>query len=738
VIFETKQALDRALGLHRAGRLNEAEGLYRQILAREPNHAESLHLLGVIAHQGGHNEVAIDLIGKAIACNDGVADFHCNIGAALEALGRLPEAEAHYKRAINLNPNHAETHNNFGNALMRQGKLDEAQAEFRRALGLRTGYVEAYYNLGNALMAQGRTDEAIRPYHQAVGLKPAFPRAHYNLGDALAAQGRLAEAAESYRQAVALKPAWAEAHRKLGAMLRKLDRLSDAELCFRRAHEVDPRASDGLEEWAEILGLLSRNNEAAVVCQRLCELAPWIAKRWFELGLALQKAKKWTDAVAAYLRAREIDPEYPYLRNNLAAAYLDLGQAREAIEMLQDLIDVGRADGLAFINLALAYNKAFEPAHSVAISERAIAADPSNPHAYSNCGRTLMELQRWDDAGAMFERALAIDPHRVDARWNLAMLQLLRGDYARGWVNHETRWEGSGELQGAPRGGLPQPLWQGEPLAGKTLFVWGEQGLGDALQFARYVPIIAERVKREGGRMLYCCFGPLLRLFRRSFAECAEAIFPDDFQPMPAFDYHCPLLSLPLRLGTTLETLPGRMPYLVVDEQKVAAWRERLAAEGRLKVALVWSGSATHQRNPFRAVGLKAYATAFRQLHNVAFYSLQFDARQEIHEARASGFDIMDHTPELRDFDDSAAFLRNMDLLVTVCTSTAHLAGAIAARAWLLLDVNPHWVWLIDRSDSPWYPTLTLFRQNAYRQWAPVMARVQAELAAVAQRNQPD
>jgi tetratricopeptide (TPR) repeat protein len=657
-MVEINQALDRALGLHRAGRLDEAEGLYRQILAREPDHAESLHLLGVIAHQAGRNEAAVELIGKAIARNDGMPDFHCNIGNALQALGRFAEAEAHYRRAIVLNPDHVETRNNFGNALMAQGKRDEAQAQFRCALGLRPGYAEAHYNLANALKAQGHVDEAVRHYRQAIALKPDFAAARRNLDHALA--------------------------------------------------DPAPRV-----ERSERRG----------------------AEHWFEQGLALQKAKKLPDAVAAYLRAQEIDPDHPYLRNNLAAAYVDLGKEEKAIVILQELIDSGRADGLAFTNLALTYGRIFDPGRSVAMSERAIAADPTNPHPYSNCGRTLMELQRWDDANTMFERALALDPHRVDARWNLAMLQLLRGDYARGWANHEARWEGSGELSHRPHGGLPQPLWQGEPLAGKTLFVWGEQGFGDALQFARYVPIIAERVKREGGRMLYCCFRPLLPLFHRSFADCIETILPDDFRPMPAFDFHCPLLSLPLRLGTKLETVHARTRYLAVDEQKVAQWRARLAGERRLKVALVWSGSATHQRNPYRAVSLNAYANAFAQLPNVAFYSLQFGAEHEIGEARAAGFDIADHTGELRDFDDSAAYLRNMDLLITVCTSTAHLAGAIAAPAWLLLDVNPHWVWLLDRSDSPWYPTLKLFRQSAYREWTPVMARVAAELEALAQQQ---
>ena len=541
--------------------------------------------------------------------------------------------------------------------------------------------------------------------------------------------------------------------------MRELGRPADAEACFRRAHEADPGAINGLQDWAETLDLLGRKDEALRVREHLCKLAPQQAKHWFHLGLALQQARRAGDARDAYLRAQELDANYPYLRNNLAAAYLDLRQPRQAIEILDALIGGKSCDGFSLNNLGIACRQTFEFARSVEMFERAIEVDPKNALAYNNYGFTLKELQCWSEAGAMFERALAIDPDYVGARWNLAMLQLLRGDYAQGWINHEARWEGSPELRGKPRG-FGRPLWEGEPLAGKTLLVWGEQGFGDALQFARYVPLIAEHVRRAGGRMLYCCYGKLLTLFRRSFEGCVEVIIPDTFRPLPEFDYHCPLLSLPLRFGTTLDILPASVlqalswafprlfgakdvafwqtPYLILDEQKVEAWRARLAGERRLKVGLVWTGNPTHQRNPFRTVGLDAYAAGFKELSNVAFYSLQFDAAPDVRRAQDNGFHIVDHMPEMGDYDDSAAFMRNMDLIITICTSAAHLAGAIAAPTWLLLDVNPHWVWLLERSDSPWYPTLRLYRQTAYREWAPVIARVRADLAILAQRYSPD
>jgi protein O-GlcNAc transferase len=219
VTTDIERILARAQAFHQAGHPNEAEGLYRQILAVDPNHADALHLLGVAAYQGGRNDLAVELIGKAIAHNNRVADFHCNIGNVLGTLGRLGEAEAHYRRAIGLRPDHVESHNNLGNMLKDQGRLAEAEGLLRHALALRPGYADAHYNLGNVLLDQRRTDEAVGHYRQAIGLNPGLAKAHYNLGYVLKEQGRMAEAADCYRRALALKPDWADAHSNLAAAL---------------------------------------------------------------------------------------------------------------------------------------------------------------------------------------------------------------------------------------------------------------------------------------------------------------------------------------------------------------------------------------------------------------------------------------------------------------------------------------------------------------------------------------
>ena len=302
--LDIAQTLSTALTLHQAGRLNEAEGLYRQILAVDPNHADGLHLLGVIAHQGGRSEIAVELIGKAIAHNNGVADFHCNFANALAALGRLGEAEMHYRRAIGLNPNHAESHNNVGNALTEQGRLDEALEHFRQAIAARPRYAEAHYNLANALVSLGRTNDAVAEYREAIALRPGFANAHYNLGHALRARSRFDEALECYRQAVALEPGWADAHNNFGTVLHELDRLVEAEACYRRAIAINPEHVTALDNLAAMLRSVGRIDEAIACLERALAIDPDAAGPHTNLIFALNFVPTATAADHQAERAR--------------------------------------------------------------------------------------------------------------------------------------------------------------------------------------------------------------------------------------------------------------------------------------------------------------------------------------------------------------------------------------------------------------------------------------------------
>ncbi|KUY82570.1 tetratricopeptide repeat protein [Burkholderia sp. RF4-BP95] len=494
-------------------------------------------------------------------------------------------------------------------------------------------------------------------------------------------------------------------------------------------HAVDTAA---LSQLTVTLVARQRTADALALAECAVRIHPDAGAR-FNHGYALQMLGRHAEAVAPYRAAYALDPRWPSLRNNLAIALrLSGGDRREEIALLDAAVEADPHDVQAWINLIVARLATLDLDGALAGAARLAEIAPDNALALNNIAMAMKEAQRWDDAERYAARACELAPDDASFRFNLAIIQLVRGNYAAGWRGHEARWDGAGELRGR-RPALPGPRWQGEPLAGKTLLVWGEQGLGDVLQFARFVAPLAERVHREGGRLAWNTFPQVGTLMRRSLGAHADAFSAGGgVDELPAFDYEVPLIGLPLMLGMETSTLGASVPYLHADPHARDAWRARLAGDGRLKVGLVWTGSAGHQRNPFRRVGLERYADAFRGIDGVAFHSLQPGADADVAAARAAGFAIEDFTAELKSFDDTAAFIGALDLVITVCTSVAHLSGALGARTWVLLDVNPHWPWLLERTDSPWYPTATLYRQPTFGAWAPVMETLGRDLRGLA------
>ena len=436
----TQQTFGLAIQHHQAGRLREAEQLYRQILAREPEHIHAMHHLGVIAFQMGHSDIAVGLIRQAVA----------------------------------LQPNYPEAYCNLGNALKDRGRLDEAIAAHRQAIVLRPNYANAYIGLGNALRAGRQFDEAIAAYHQAIVLGPDFAEAHLNLANALNDKGELDKALTACRQAIALKPSYAEAH------------------------------------------------------------------------------------------------------------------------------------------------------------------------------------------------------------FNLALMLLRMGDFYNGWKEHEWRWEWKGFS--SPRRNFSQPQWNGGSLEGHTILLHTEQGFGDAIQFIRYVPLVAQR----GGKIIIECQVELQRLFR-TMPEGCQIVTRGE--PLPAFDVHCPLLSLPLIFGTTLENIPNIVPYLHAGEQEAERWQQRL--NGNLptikagKVGLVWAGRPTHTNDRNRSMKLSSLAP-LGQVPGIRFFSLQKNEAAAEAKMPPAGMELVDYTDALNDFADTAALIANLDLLIAVDTAVVHLAGAIGKPVWTL------------------------------------------------------
>jgi Flp pilus assembly protein TadD len=502
--------------------------------------------------------------------------------------------------------------------------------------------------------------------------------------------------------------------------------------CLEAAARLHPLDNQTIEALTALLFQQQRHGEAIGLAAIIAQLDPHNAVAQVRHGYALQMASRHGEAIAPYRRALAIDPTLPLLRNNLACALQFTNtNLDEQVSLLEAAVRDAPNEGESWINLANVYRITQDLPRSLEAGARAVQCAPNNALAHNNYALALREAQRWDEAVQAATTAHALAPGNLSMHSNLAMLELMRGHYAQGWLLHEARWEGSSEL-GGRRPVLPRPVWRGELLAGKTLLVWGEQGMGDVLQFCRYIPLLAERVHHEGGRLVWNSFPQLGALLPRSLgAHVDNYSAGGGVESLPPFDYEIPLLSLPLIFDTREATIPARSPYLFADTAASEAWKKRLAGESRLKVGLTWTGSLGHQRNPFRRVDLTRYAAHFGGLQNVAFYSLQPGAAADVAAARAAGLPIADYTSELASFDDTAAFINALDLVITVCTSVAHLSGALGQRTWVLLDVNPHWVWLLDRTDSPWYPDATLYRQPAFGQWEPVLEAVTRDLRAL-------
>ncbi|MEI8196354.1 MAG: tetratricopeptide repeat protein [Phycisphaerae bacterium] len=677
------QAFQLALQHHQAGRLQEAEQIYRQILAHQPGHADALHLLGVIASQVGRFEVAVDLIGQAIAQKPNVPEMHNNLGNALKDLGRFEEANAAYRQAIALKPDFPEAHSNYGNVLVDQGRLEEATVVFRQAIALRPNYPEAHYNLGNALRVRGHMDEAIVAYRAAIRLRPNYVQAQGNLGVALKVQGLLEEAIATFRQALALNPNLPETHNNLCNALREKGCLDEALVACRQALALQPNLPEAYCNLGNVLSDQGCHDEAIAAYRQALALNANLSDAHCNLGGMLKEKGQFEEAIAACRRALELKPNYP-------EAYLNLGNA---------LREQGRLD------------------EALAAYRQALALKPDDAAAYSNLAIVLSDQGCLDEAIGAYRQAITIKPNYPEAHKDLALLLLLRGDFAEGCKEYEWRWRCKNYH--SPVWNVPELLWDGSDLAGRTLLLHAEQGFGDCLQFIRYVPQIAARA--GGGKILVVC-APELRPLLQSMSGVAGWLVAGDV--LPHCDVQCPLLSLPLVLGTTLENIPQGVPYLQAEAARVEWWRRELAdAPPGLQVGLVWSGNPAHKNDRNRSVALAALAPLAR-MPGVRFYSLQKGAAGEQARTPPAGMELIDRTAELKDFADTAALVANLDLVIAVDTAVVHLAGALGKSVWTLLPFVPDWRWLMEREDSPWYPTMRLFRQRVRGDWGSVIDKV--------------
>ena len=502
------------------------------------------------------------------------------------------------------------------------------------------------------------------------------------LGLAAAQSGRPQEAADLFTRALRGSPGNAALHGHLGIALRNLGRHEEALQCFDRAIALKHDHAVAHNNRGATLADLKHHEEAIASFERAIAANPGYAEAWYNLGNSQAELRRVDAAIASYRKAIALDADFVDAHNNLGVALAERNAHKDAIACYQ----------------------------------RAIALEPRFADAYSNLGVALADLTRYGEASAAYERAIAIDPECADAHWNLALCRLLLGDFLRGWEGYEWRWK-QDQVAKFKRH-YPQPLWRGEEsLKGKTLLLYAEQGLGDMLQFCRY----ASRVADLGARVLLEA-PPALQSVLCGLPGVAQVIAQG--AAIPAFDIHCPVTSLPLAFHSTADTIPRDVPYIAADAARVAMWQGKLGPRTKPRVGLAWSGNLLP--DPNRSMTFSTALTL--AMADVEIISLQKEVRASDAALLASRPDIRHFGDELRDFADTAALIESMDMVISIDTSVAHLAGAMGKPLWMMLPYNPDWRWMIDRDDCLWYPSARLFRQTAIGDWASVVRRVGAAL----------
>jgi len=503
--------------------------------------------------------------------------------------------------------------------------------------------------------------------------------------------GRRDEALAHYDAALAIRPDDAETLSNRGNVLKDLDRVADALASYQRAIEAEPEFADAHYNRAILLNKLKRFEEALSSYGTVLSLRPDDAVALNNRGNVLAKLARFVEAVASFDRALAIRPDYAEAFNNRGVALQKLGQFEEAVE---------------------SYDKA-------------IALRPDYAEAFDNRGIALKELRRFDDALASHRKAQELAPDFADAYWNEALLLLLAGDLMAGWAKYEWRWKRLTFT--SPRRGFSQPQWDGfESLYDRKILLHSEQGLGDAIQFCRYVPQVAAR----GAHVILEVAEPLRRLMG-ALPGVAEIVA--NGETLPEFDMHCPLISLPPAFGTRLDTIPAATPYLRAPSDALLAWEMRLGAKKRPRIGIVWAGNPDHENDRNRSIALAALLPLTGI--EATFVSLQKELRPGDEALLRERDDIFHLGFMLNDFSDAAALVSRLDLVVSVDTSLAHLAGALGKPVYILLPYTPDWRWLIGRDTSPWYPTARLFRQTTPGDWDEVIARVASELPAFVARE---
>ncbi|MDP9175065.1 MAG: tetratricopeptide repeat protein [Planctomycetota bacterium] len=639
--------------------------------------------------QAGRLREAEVLCAQALSAQPEHPDALHLMGIILFASGRPADAIEFVSRAAEKAPWNAEMQSNLGVLHAASGQRDQAIERYRRAIEISPRFQPPYHHLGNALMSIGNLDEAIARFQQALQLRPNWPEVLGRLGDAVYRKGRVDEAIALYQQALQIRPAAAGIHNNLGNALRSKGMIEQAIACYQQAIHLQPNLADGYVNLGSTLVHAGQPGAGIPFIEKAVQLNPNSADMIYNLGNGLIEVGRDTEAIECYRRALALRPNWADALNNLSNALKSQGHLEEA----------------------------------EACVRASLVAEPNHLLAHNNLGDVLFHSGKLDEAEKACLRAIELDPAFPAPHWNLALILLSQGRLAEGWK--EFAWRRRVEKFPMSKQRHQEPLWDGSPLKGKRILIHAEQGLGDTIQFVRYLPRVHQldgTIVLEAQRWLF----DLLANF-----PAIERLVAIDEPPVPR-DVQYPLMDLPMLFGTTLETIPADVPYLFADATKAAQWRARLGDGTEPKIGIAWAGRPTHLNDKHRSLSV-AMLAGLLETPGVRFISLQ---KGDASTQAKSNPSLLDLTDDISNFADTAALIENLDLVISVDTSVAHLAGAMGKPTWVLLPFTADWRWMRDREDSPWYPTMRLFRQPRLGDWQPTLTRLQQALRKLVESRQ--
>jgi len=541
------------------------------------------------------------------------------------------------------------------------------------------------YHAGYIEKAEHKCQELLEVYPQSSILNNA-------LGITLQGRSKFKKAIVAFSNAIHLNPHYAKAYANRGVALQKLYQVDDALENYNKAIQLDSGYMEAYYNRGVVLQDLGRSHEAISSYNKAIQLNPDYARSYNSLGTVLYESGDFNEAIDNYNKAIQLNPDYAEAYNNLGAALQSLGKLNEAVNN---------------------YNKA-------------IQLKPYSSELQNNIGVVFQKLGKFDKATSNYNKAIQLKPDDVEAHFNLGLLLLLQGNFKDGWEKYEYRCRDKN--YSIPIHNLTQPQWDGSALKGRTLLIYVEQGLGDTFQFSRYL----HHIKKDGGSIVFMCQSTVIDFYRGNDSGwdiyIDKVISADD--PLPHFDLHISLMSLPYIMDTNINNIPQGVPYIKTRQDMAHSWKLKIKKEhikNIIKVGLVWQGSKTHKNDHYRSIPLECFSSLL-ELDKVKLFSLQRGFGQEQIAKNNFENNIIDWSSNFGQYINTAALIENLDLVISIDTSIVHLAGAMGKPVWVLLEAVPDFRWMLDHEDSPWYPSAKLFRQQDQGNWETVISKVKKEL----------